>query len=207
VYFLVRNRNGLVWNTNSNAFEVYATANLALYAVTGTEQSTSAFYAGTFPSQIPPGTYSIIAKAQTGGSPAETDATVGGQNLEWNGTAIGPLSDLATSGQVGAALPMRLARQVAVSGYPLYLKSSADHITPFVSGIVSGQINKDWAGFTALGNGVFTERGLGYYSVNLTSGDLNASTIALLFTANGVSGGSADPLPYSILTQRTSGSP
>ncbi len=205
IYFLIRDRNGLIWQTTTNTFVTYATANLGNYDVGGTEQSTSAFYIGTFPSQIPPGTYGIIAKSQTGGSPSETDATIGGQNLEWNGTAIGPLSDTATSGQVGAALPMRLARQVPVSGYPLYLKSSADHITPFVSGVVSGQINKDWAGFTALQQGVFTERGLGYYSVNLTSGDLNATTVALLFTAVGISGGQADPLPYSILTQRSSG--
>lgn len=205
VYFLVRNRIGQIWNTSTNLFESYLTASLANYAITGTEQSTSAYFTGTFPAQISPGTYGVIAKAQLGGSPAETDGIVGGQNLEWNGAAIGPLSDLATSGQVAAALPLRLARGVAISGYPLYLKSSADHVTPFVSGVVSGQINKDWAGFTALQNGVFAERGLGFYSVNLTSGDLNANSIALLFTADRISGGQADPLPIAILTQRSSG--
>ncbi len=205
LYFLIRDRNGNVWQTSTNTFVVYATVDLGLYAVTGTEQSASAYFTGTFPVLIPPGTYSVIAKAQTGGSPAETDATVGGQNLEWNGIAIGPLSDTATSGQVGSFAPMRLARGVAISGYPLYLKSSADHVTPFTSGVVSGQINKDWAGFTALQSGTFTERGLGWYSCNLTSGDLNAQTVALLFTAVGISGGSADPLPYSVLTQRVSG--
>src|SRR5262249_47225876 len=144
---------------------------------------------------------------QVGGSASENDGTIGGQNLEWNGNALAPLSDTATNGQLGQFSPLRLAYGGAISGFPFYLKSSADHITPFTSGIVSGQISRNAGAFVALQSGVFTETGLGFFRVNLTSGDLAATTIAMLFTANGISGGSSDPLPLTILTQPTSGHP
>ncbi len=39
----------------------------------------------------------------------------------------------------------------------------------------------------------------------LTSGDLNANTVALVFTANGISGGTADQRDFAYILQRVSG--
>ena len=114
-----------------------------------------------------------------------------------------PLSSLTSSGSLAA---IRITRGKMVQNFPLYMKSATDHVTPMTSGVVSGQISKDGGAFGPLQSGAFTERGLGFYSLQaLTSGDLAANTIALLFTATGVSGGVSDPLAMSILTQPSSG--
>jgi hypothetical protein len=205
-YFLVRNRVGQVWNTNTSAFESYQTANYGDYDIAMTEQgSASGFYVGTFPSAITPGVYSIVAKQQIGGSAAETDPTIGSGDEQWNGSVTIPLSDLATSGQVGMAFPIRIFRGQMVQNFPFKLVSAADHITPFTSGVISGQISRDGGSFGALQSGAFTEIGLGFYKVNLTSGDLLANTVALSFSANGISGGTSDPRDFSMVLQRTSG--
>lgn len=205
VYFLIRNSTGSIWNGTS--FETYATANFATYDVLATEQGTaSGFYTATFPAAIVAGTYSIVAKVQSGGSPAEGDQTTAEGTFEWNGTAPAPLSDTATSGQVGQFAPIRLARGVALSGFAIYLKSAADHVTPLTSGTISGQIAKDGGSFGPFQSGTFTEMGQGFYKINLTSGDLLCTTAAMLFTGVNISGAAtADPLPISLVLQRTSG--
>lgn len=204
-YALVFSRTGTVWN--GSAFETYATANYTTYDVAASEQGTaSAIYAASFPSSITAGVYNIVAKQRLGATPAETDPTVAVGDFQWNGTVQLPLSDLSTSGQIGQIGPVRLARGTMVLNFPIYLKSAADHITPFTSGSVSGQIKRDGGSFGALQSGAFTETGMGFYNLQaLTSGDLAANTVALLFTATGVSGGTSDPLPMSIVTQRVSG--
>lgn len=208
VYAQIRNRVGQIWNTSggTGAFETYSTAQISVYAISLTEQGTaSAYYTGNMPAAIPAGLYNIVAKEQKGGSVAETDPVVAAGTEQWNGTVLLPLSDLATSGQLGQIGPVRLARGIAVSGFPFKLVSATDHITPFTSGVVSGQISRDGGSFGALQSGAFTELGLGWYKTNLTSGDLLATTVALVFTANGVSGGSADQRDFSLIMQRTSG--
>lgn len=206
-YFTVHNRTGSIWNTSggTGAFEAFVSGNWTDYAISTTEQGISNFYAGNFPSAAIPGVYSIDARQQLGGAAAQTDPRVAGGDYQWNGTVTLPLSDLATSGQIGLMQPLRIAKGVAISGFMIYLKSSADHVTPFTSGVVSGQVSRDGGSFGALQSGVFTEIGMGWFKTNLTSGDLNAVTVALQFTANGISGGSSDPLPLSIVTQRVSG--
>lgn len=206
-YFQVRNRLGQIWNTASSAFEAYATANIADYDISTLEQGTaSAFFVGTFPSAIVPGVYSITAKLMVGASAAETDPTIAVGDYQWNGTVTLPLSDLTTSGQLGTFGPIRIARGNQILNFPFYMKSSLDHVTPFTSGVCSGQISRDGGAFVALQSGAFTETGLGFYRVQaLTSGDLLANTASLLFTANGISGGVADPVPLAFILQRTSG--
>lgn len=207
MYVLIRDRIGRVWNTSSQSMENYQTANYANYTVSATEQgSASAYYVATFPAAIPPGVYSITMHQQQGGSPAETDRRVAMNDYQWGGSATLPLSDLVTSGQLSQIGPIRIAKGVMIQNFPIYLKSSADHVTPFTSGVVSGQISRDGGAFGALQSGGVLEVGLGWYKVPLTSGDLNANTVALLFTANGISGGSSDPLPLGVVTQRVSGS-
>jgi hypothetical protein len=204
-YFIVRNRAGQVWSTVAVSFVTYASADYANYTISAIEQGTSGYYAGNMPAVVA-GVYMVTGKQQMGGSALETDPTVAVGDVQFNGTAILPLSDLATSGQVANFSPLRVARGTMLKPFPIYLRSSADHVTAFTSGIVSGQISRDGGSFGPLQSGAFVETGLGFYSLQaLTSGDTNAGSFALLFTAAGISGGLSDPLPLSFLTQRTSG--
>lgn len=208
-YCLIRNRIGQIWNTSgaTGAFENYQTSMYLLYNIAATEQGTaSAFYTANMPTAVPAGVYNIVAKNRAASSGAETDATVAVGDLQWNGTVTLPLSDLATSGQIGQISPIRVARGVMVQNFPVYMKSSTDHVTPLTSGVVSGQIARDGGSFGPLQSGAFTEIGYGYYNLQaLTSGDLAGNTIKLLFTAAGISGGLSDPLPLSFICQRVSG--
>lgn len=204
VYFTIRNSVGQIWN--GSAMEAYSTGNYANYPVTATEQgSASGFYTATFPAAITPGVYSIVAYSRLGGSPAESDTVVATGDFQWNGTATAPLSDTSTSGQVGLIAPLRIARGTMVSAFPIPLVSSADGVTPFTSGVVSGQISRDGGSFGPLQSGAFSEIGLGWYHTVLTSGDLLANTVALNFTAVGISGGSSNPYKVALVLQRTSG--
>lgn len=207
-YALIRNRIGQIWNTSggTGAFEAYQTSVYSSYAISVVEQGTaSAFYVGNAPAALPAGTYGITGKQQIAGSVAESDPTVAVGNFEWNGTVAIPLSDLATSGQIGLLAPLKIARGMMIQNFQFDLVSSADHVTPFVSGVISGQIRRDNGSFGPLQSGTFTEGGLGFFSVTLTSGDLLANTAALVFTAAGVSGGTSDPRRFSFVMQRTSG--
>lgn len=207
IYFTVRNRTGQIWNTSSSVFEAYVTGNFTDYDIPATEQGTaSGIYAADFPSAIIPGAYSIVAYQQLGGSPAETDRYVAQGDFQWNGSAQMPLSDVVTSGQLSYYLPTKPTYGTMIPNFPIYFKSSADHVTPLTSGVVSGQISRNGGAFGPLQSGAFTERGAGWYMLqSLTSGDLAAGSVALLFTAVGVSGGTADPVPLAMVMQKTSG--
>ncbi len=206
-YYLVFNRVGQVWNVTNTAFESYVTASYSNYKITATEQGTaSGMYFGNFPSAITAGIYSIVAHEQMGGGPLETDPKIALGDYQWNGVATLPLSDLATSGQIGQIAPIRIARGVMIQNFPFKMVSSADHITPFISGTISGQISRDGGLFGPLQSGAFTEVGLGWYKLQaLTSGDLLANTVALVFQGAGMSGGLADQRDFAFVTQKTSG--
>lgn len=206
-YFLIRNRIGQIWNTVDLAFQAYATLDYSEYKVALTQQGTaSAFYTGDFPATIVAGVYSIVAKEQISGSPLETDPTIAVGDFQWNGSVTLPLSDLATSGQIGILSPMRIARGTMILNFPFKLVSSVDHITPFTSGVPSGQIRVDGGAFGPLQSGAFTEHGLGHYTLQaLTSGDLLGNTAALVISATGVSGGNADQRDFTFILNRSSG--
>lgn len=208
VYFTIRNTIGQIWSTVAGSFGAYSTAAYADYDVAATEQGTaSGIYAANFPAAIVPGLYYIVAYQQLGGAVAETDRFVAQGSFNWDGTFAMPLTNVATSGQLSQFMPVKMARSWMVQNYKFYLRSAADHVTPFTSGVVSGQILRDGGSWGALESGAFTEKGLGWYSLQaLTSGDLAAASVALQFSAVGISGGSADPLPISILLQKVSGS-
>lgn len=211
VYAVIRNEtSGFVWSTSggvSGAFEAFASGNWANYALGLVEQGISAYYLGNWPTAMGPGIYAVEAREQLGGTPAQTDPRVAGNDQNWNGSGLMPLSDVVTSGQFSAiGQRIEIARGRMVRNYGIYLKSAADHITPLVSGSVSGQIAKDNGTFGALQSGAFTETGLGWYNLQaLTSGDLDCDSAKLLFTAVGISGGASDPLPISIILQRSGG--
>lgn len=203
-YVLIRNTTGQIWSNVTSTFQNYNTSNYSGYTVTANEQGTfSAYYTANMPTSVPPGSYNIVAKNQLGTNPAETDPTIDAGSVEWNGGAVAPISSIPVS---GTPLQVNLQRGTMVQNYEFYLRSSADHLTAFVSGTVSGQISRDGGAFTFLQSGAFTEVGLGFYAVTLTSGDLNANTVGLLFTANGPNGGASDPLPQTFILQRSSGS-
>ena len=208
-YFTIRNlTSGFVWNTSggTGTYEAFVSGMATVYGINATEQGVSNLFAGNVPAAVPAGTLSITASQRAGGGNVDTDPVVAAGNVEWHGAGVRMLSDLATSGQLGQAIPIKLARGVQVLNFPLYLKSAADHITPFTSGVVSGQISRDGGSFGALQSGAFTEIGLGHYNLQaLTSGDLNANTVRLHFTSVGISGGSADPVAMAFVLQRVSG--
>jgi hypothetical protein len=89
-YVQLRNSIGHIYNTNTDLFESYVTANVTNYALSSTEQgSGSCYYVANMPTGILPGTYNIVAKARAGGSPAETDRSVAEGSLAWTGIAVG----------------------------------------------------------------------------------------------------------------------
>lgn len=207
-YCVMRNTTGQPWSTSggTGGFSAFLSGAWPDYAVAGTEQGVTGYYTADMPAAMPAGVLNVVAKEQLGGTEAQTDPTIANGDVQWNGSAVLPLSNLATSGQIGQIAPLRVARGTMVQNFPIYLKSSADHITPFTSGVVSGQISRDGGAFGVLQSGAFSEVGQGVFSLQaLTSGDLLANTCTLLFTANGISGGSADPLAMSFVLQRTSG--
>lgn len=208
-YALVRNRVGQIWNTSggTGAFQAYDTAQYTAYPISAVEEGTASnFFKASMPAAVPAGVYGIEARQQVAGSVAETDPTVAQGDFQWNGTVSLPLSDLATSGQLGQVAPIRIARGTMIQNFGFKLVSSLDHVTPFTSGVVSGQIARDGGSFGALQSGAITETGLGWYNLQaLTSGDLLANTAKLTFSANGISGGSADQRDYFLVMQRTSG--
>jgi hypothetical protein len=206
-YFVVRGSGNAVWSTAGAAFEVFTSGNWADYDVALVEQGVSNVYVGNMPSAVPPGVFDIDARQQVGGGPVQTDPVIAAGEVQWNGLKTVPLSDLVTSGMLSQIGPLRIARGVMVPNFPIYLKSAADHITPLVSGTLSGQISKNGGQFGPLQSGAFSEIGLGFYSLqSLTSGDLLADTVALLFTGVSPGGGGSDPLAMSFVTQRVSGS-
>lgn len=131
-------------------------------------------------------------------------------DIHWNGTALVPLSNLATSGQVGSHLPTKIYRGQMVQRFKFKLVSSVDHVTPFVSGVLSGQIHRDGAAsFAGLQSGLavagYAELGNGWYQCTLTSGDLLGDSAALMFSAVGISGGAADQRDFWLNLQKVSG--
>ncbi len=102
VYAQLLDATGRAWNTALAAFEVWATANVANYALTMTEQGTaSQLYMGALPA-VPAGLYHVVARERAGGTPAESDAVVGAGTYDWDGSALVPVGTL-NAGAVTAA--------------------------------------------------------------------------------------------------------
>jgi hypothetical protein len=208
IYFNLYNAtSGFIWD-NTTGFASYSSlsGNLLNRANNLTELGTaSQHYAGNMPSGVPAGSLNVTAKQKLNAFYSESDPIVGNGTIEWDGFVVVPLASRASSGQVGQNAPTMLARSWQTLNWPIYLKSAADHVTPFTSGVVSGQISRDGGAFGPLQSGAFTELGNGFYALQaLTSGDLNAQTVAMLFTAvNNV--GASDPLPQAFRLQRISG--
>jgi len=86
------------WNTSGTpAFENYATANIANYAITMTELGTaSGVYKGNMPA-VPAGIFTVVYRRRAGGVPAESDPVVHLQSVPWDGAAVVTLTSRATA--------------------------------------------------------------------------------------------------------------
>jgi hypothetical protein len=99
-----------------------------------------------------------------------------------------------------SALPngsTRVKKNATMANFPIYMVSSADHVTP-KTGLGSGvtaQRSLDGAAFAACANAV-SEIGLGWYVIALATTDTNADLVLFEFTA-----ASADATAFPVITQ------
>lgn len=140
VYFLLRSAVGTIWN--GAAFAAYNSANYATYPITATEQGTSGYYVANMPAAVA-GIYNVLAKVQAGGSPAETDITVGTGQLDWSGSVVETLSFLPISGTAQPAASGAFVTASLNSGQPVLV----------YSGQLSGQLVSPSSGVTWLSSG------------------------------------------------------
>lgn len=103
-------------------------------------------------------------------------------------------SDVAAVKTKTDALPSVVKRGVAITNFPLFLRSSVDHVSPATGLAPSIFIRKDAGAFAASTNGA-VEVGFGSYDIDLTGTELDAATVTLFVTAVG-----ADPIQITILT-------
>lgn len=150
VYFLMRGPVNTVVLISSGALTAYVSANLALYKVAGTRQDTSGYFTGDVPTNTPAGVYGVLAFAQVGGSPAESDPCIGWQPaFQWSGTAQVPLSSLATPTNITAGTMTtvtNLTNAPTVGDFTSTMKTSLNAATPSLSA----------AGVGAIVTGMFT---------------------------------------------------
>lgn len=96
LYAVLLNATGQAWN--GSAFEAVQAANWATYDIALTEAA-GGIYLANMPA-VAAGAYSYAVYEQAGASPAITDMLRGTGSLEWDGSAVLPLSTLATPASV-----------------------------------------------------------------------------------------------------------
>ncbi len=77
-------------------------------------------------------------------------------------------------------LPSGVPKNVALSNFMFAMVLALDHITPATGKTVTATISKDGGAFAACTNAV-AEVSNGYYKINLTQTEMNASVVALKF--------------------------
>lgn len=103
LYCVLRNAVGQAVIASSGVVETYQTANLDNYDIPLTEQGTaSQYYVGNIPAGLTAGVYFATVYERAGATPAEGDTFRGSGPVEWDGSALVPLSSLATAAAVGA---------------------------------------------------------------------------------------------------------
>jgi len=93
LYAILLNAVGQVWN--GSAFETVNGANWATYDIAMTE-SVAGLYTADMPA-VDAGVYSYVVYEQAGASPANTDEWTGNGYLEWDGSAVLPMSTIDTN--------------------------------------------------------------------------------------------------------------
>ena len=84
LYTVIHNSTGQLWNTSGQAFEAYNSAHWANYVISLTEQSPTAYYFASFPTQIVAGKYTEVFYQGTG---IVGDLIFGSSSINWNGTS------------------------------------------------------------------------------------------------------------------------
>lgn len=207
IYFLVRSSVGAIYNGSS--LETYNSVHYSTYPITATEEGSSGFYVATMPG-LSAGIYSVVAKLQAGGSPAESDISVGNGNLTWNGTIVINYANIAqiatqtvtcSSGvtvypAVGSANELavdsngritvnndRFFKNTAYAKFALLMVDNNG--APKTGLAITSQVAKDGGVFGSTSNSV-SELAYGWYLIDLSASDLNADSVILRFSAIGV---------------------
>lgn len=87
-YAVLLSATGTVWN--GSAWEAIASGNWTTYDIALTE-ATAGIYLGTMPA-VAAGVYQYVVYQRAGATPAITDAVLGTGSIEWDGSAVLPLS-------------------------------------------------------------------------------------------------------------------
>lgn len=125
-----------------------------------------------------------------------TTETIPSVNVtKWNSTSV-PTEDIAGQPKVTLSSgQLAIKKNTNLNNFEFLMIDSSDNKTPKTGLTVVGQVSIDGASFVDLVNSV-SEVGSGIYKVNLTSNDLNGTTIMLKFVATG-----ANPRYILIITQ------
>lgn len=202
IYAQLRNRtSGAIW-AGSSGFMPYSSlsGDVALYPLSMSEQGQSQYFTGNMPtSGVPGGSYDLTVKQKLSTPYLESDPVVAQGQIEWNGSGVAANNAAASSGQIAGFLPVRFPKGRSFADFVFPMVSAADGQTPITSGVISGQISRDGGALGAFQSGLFAEIGQGLYNLRyVTSGDVNADSVTMLFTATG-----ALPRVYTIYPQRT----
>lgn len=137
----VFNAASQVYRSDTQVFEAYNPANLALYRLALTEQGSSGRYVGDLPT-LPAGTYYWVARDQAAASPSEdpaVDLYVYEGRIEWDGTAVVPLSSRLAPFVAGRTIAVDVNHRVDVGeviGNPP--SSTADDDIAFLRKVFDG---------------------------------------------------------------------
>lgn len=158
LYAVLLNAVGTVWN--GSTFEAVSAVNWANYDIALVEV-TAGLYRANMPAVVA-GSYSAAIYQRIGATPATTDTLVGIGHIEWDGTAIMPLSTLDTNidsiladtGTDGVLISSGTgAKQISLSSGAVLLQATQTGVTiPIVTttGTATNLTNAPTAGdFTA----------------------------------------------------------
>lgn len=115
MYAFVRNESGQIWN--GSAFAAYNVANWATYNINLTEQTSSGYYSGAFPSTSA-GRYHVSIHARLGASPAAGDEVVGQGFIVFDGTDVHDEVSLTTQQKTDVLTQVNNALDTAIPGSP-----------------------------------------------------------------------------------------
>jgi len=95
IFAVSGSNDGKIADVVAQAFDAYATGDIADYDLPLTELGTaSQVYQVAFPAWIAAGIYRVIFRVQSGGSPAETDTVLESRLVYWGGASFVDLSEV-----------------------------------------------------------------------------------------------------------------
>ena len=96
LYVVVLNSTGQAWT--GSVFESINASHWTNYAISLSEQAATGIFLGNFPAAITSGgTFNLLLRQRSGGSPAIGDVSIGSRQITWSGSAeIPPPSGFST---------------------------------------------------------------------------------------------------------------